>query len=264
MAVDLAVSPHATPWAWRAEDQSVPGPVSPTLRGQDLNDFGTFMPPMRSFHLEGETPLRLPVSVGAQRTTPPPPARSGGAGISTLFPSSGPSSSSAGQSPLQRSPQGLLQPTRYTPPPPVVAPMERLIEQHYEEMDRALEQQQGAAQHAQPGASSSVVPHGQPLALFPHGSMMRLSGEEQAWLDHEFDMADMAMESDAEAASHTGSLWSDESPRHFYGQAEDEAEEGEETFVARLLASHPQLNVEEAKWLYMQERSQRQGGMETG
>lgn len=135
--------------------------------------------------------------------------------------------------------------------------MEQLINQHFNEMDQALHQHQQhhqVIQQQQPRQRHA----GNAMALFPQQGEMRLSGEEQAWLDQEFDSIDMAMESDVEAASHTGSLWSD-----VEGGAEDD--EDEESFVARLLASHPQLDEAEARWLFKQERSQRHGGgMEMG
>ena len=66
----------------------------------------------------------------------------------------------------------------------------------------------------------------------------RPSAEEQAWLDQEM----MAMESDS------GSVWSP-TP----SSAHHDEEESEESYVSRILASHPQLEAAEARWLYAQQ-----------
>ena len=77
-----------SPWAWRDDVGAfarAAGPVSPTIRGQAINDLGSFLAPMQSFRLSGEdesplqSPLRvdnayLSVTIAAQPPVPPPPA----------------------------------------------------------------------------------------------------------------------------------------------------------------------------------------------
>mmetsp|Transcript_51097 Transcript_51097/g.132687 ORF Transcript_51097/g.132687 Transcript_51097/m.132687 type:complete len:233 (+) Transcript_51097:26-724(+) len=97
---------------------------------------------------------------------------------------------------------------------------------------------------------SRVSPHALPR-IYPHHlpgpprnvPLYRLSGEEQAWLDQEFD-AEMEMVDDAcgDEASRTGSL--DERFDDFDG------EETEEEFVRGLLSAHPALDEAEARWLW--------------
>jgi hypothetical protein len=67
-----------------------------------------------------------------------------------------------------------------------------------------------------------------------HQQTIAPSPEEQAWLDHEFDMA---MECGEEASA----------SMHSHSDAEEE-----EVYVKHMLAMHPALDEEEARWLYRQ------------
>jgi hypothetical protein len=252
MAVDLAISPFASPWMYRAEDHSVPGPVSPTIRGQTLEDFGSFLQPLSSFHLEGETPLRLPVACGSAHPSP-----SEGS-INRSRPPTG--------SPLPFLFRADAHGATYTPPPaPPSAPLERLIAEHYCDMDAALQQRYASAVqgHAHTHAAAAAPRR----ALEPEVHWGGPSAEEQAWLDQEMEHEMLATESDAEGArAGSGSRWSDSEEEHaanrqhhphglhgFYPESED-------SFVRRVLASHPALDEAEARWLYKQECSQQHGG----
>lgn len=251
MAVDLAISPFASPWSYRVEDHSVPGPVSPTIRGQTLEDFGSFLQPLSSFHLEGETPIRLPVSRGSAHPSPSESSHS------RSRPPTG--------SPL---PSSLFQSSSYTPPPaPPADPLERLIAEHYCDMDAALQQQYASAQQGR--AHALAAPAAPPRALEPEVvNWGGPSAEEQAWLDQE-----MEHEMSAAEVAVAGARWSDSEDdaaahqRHqlLHSQPHGYHEESEDEFVSRVLASHPALDEAEARWLYKQECSQQHGrGMEMG
>lgn len=219
MAVDLAISPFASPWSYH--DDGVPGPVSPTLRGQTLEDFGSFLPPLRSFHLEGETPIHLPVSCVARSP------------CEVNSSCSQAQSTSIGASLFSTQAQGC----RSTNVTYSAALLEDIAQQPSDPLHAA----------DAPGAAISYHDHLGPDAT--HWG--RPSAEEQAWLDQEM----MAMESDS------GSVWSP-TP----SSAHHDEEESEESYVSRILASHPQLEVAEARWLYAQQDASqhRGGGMETG
>jgi hypothetical protein len=120
------------------------------------------------------------------------------------------------------------------------------VEGAFDEMDVALRAQRDAAHHHHHH-------HSRPTASSVHPShYYRLSGEEQAWLDQEFD-AEMEMAEDhfsGEEASRTGSI---------DDRADEWEEETEEDFVRDLLVAHPALNEAEARWLWQERERARRG-----
>jgi len=102
--------------------------------------------------------------------------------------------------------------------------IEMFVEEAFDEMDEALARQQ---RHTEPQFEA------------------RPSVEEQAWLDAEYDndmiLADM-----------------DEAPLM------DEADVEEEEYVRQMLALHPALDEEEARWLYERERYAREHANDSG
>ena len=104
----------------------------------------------------------------------------------------------------------------------------------FDEMDAALSNQTVPASH---GARDDLMQYVSPTQ------------EEQAWLDSEYDELIMQTEAAPCAAVHD-----------FASAAAAEEEE----YVRRLLALHPALDVDEARWLYQRERSAREGAHDCG
>jgi len=152
MAVEVQTSPHPSPWAWQ-DDASVfargAGPISPTIRGHELDDQGSFLPVMQSFRLSGldESPEPQPSSAEPVATA----NASAGGGPSAVAPAS----ALPGPTPLVRQRSGAEH-------------IEMFVEEAFDEMDAALAQQQAQRQEA---------------AYFD----ARPSAEEQAWLDREYE-----------------------------------------------------------------------------
>ena len=165
MAV-VDTSPLPSPWTWSDQRpffaEAAGGPVSPTIRGQELDASGSFLQPMLSFRLSGEdeSPLQPPPSDAAAMRTPP------GAWTS---PATSQATSAAWQSPL---PFGGPQPLARQPSN--AEQLEIEIDEAYVEMDAHLAQQQ----YQQP-QQHHVPPHMAPTL------------EEQAWLDQEMEMIDV-------------------------------------------------------------------------
>jgi len=204
MAVQVqTTSPLPSPWAWRS-DESAFGygfTMSPTLRGERIDDNQSFLAPLNSYRLEDEA--APPPSTPAVRREP-----SSGADVVEMF-----------------------------------------VQEAFDEMDSVLEQRRSSGEHgstAVAGSSSRRDAHHAPPLL--HHLDARPSAEEQAWLDEQFEMDEDA----SRMADSDDYFWED-----------DDAEE-EGAYVRRLLALHPALDEEEARWLYQRERSQRHEAMAPG
>jgi len=228
MAVEVqGHSPLPSPWAWRDElgvFAQTAGPVSPTIRGQTLDDVGSFLQPMHNFRLSGEdeSPLHQPSSYAASpsnATLVPPPARPQAQAQRLVIP-------------LTRQPSGS-------------ETIEMFVEEAFDEMDEALQRQQHppSAPPPHPHAPPHAPPHMLPVAQLSAASSAfqdlhaRPSQEEQAWLDQEYEMI-MREPSD-----------------------DDGGDSEEDEYVRRLLALHPGVLLEdEARWLYQREHSFRHGG----
>jgi hypothetical protein len=148
--VESRTSPHPSPWAWGDYEGShftrAGGPVSPQIRGQDLDAHASFLRPMESFRLSGEdeSPLHqppsdrvaLPVAWQPQPAPAPPPA--------------------SRSIPLTRQRSGAEQ-------------MAMFVEEAFDEMDEVLARQGHPPPHT--AFAPQVDIYGRP------------SAEEQAWLD---------------------------------------------------------------------------------
>ena len=102
----------------------------------------------------------------------------------------------------------------------------------FDEMDAALSNQTVPASH---GARDDLMQYVSPTQ------------EEQAWLDSEYDELIMQTE-----AAHGAAV-------HDFASAADVL-----LLLRRLLALHPALDVDEARWLYQRERSAREGAHDCG
>ena len=180
---------------------------------------GSFLAPLNSYRIEGEDD-------GFPRVSQPAPSREEPQPIHE-------------HQPIHGEPHPTLERQRSTE-------VTNFVEGAFDEMDVALRAQRDAAHHHHHH-------HSRPTASSVHPShYYRLSGEEQAWLDQEFD-AEMEMAEDhfsGEEASRTGSI---------DDRADEWEEETEEEFVRDLLVAHPALNEAEARWLWQERERARRG-----
>ena len=233
MAVEVQTSPLPSPWAWR-DDAAVfaraAGPVSPEIRGHALNDSGSFLQPRESFLLSGEEE-HMPLAVQSVQQAPAtfllvgePPTPPRSAGGASC------SSHHSASTPVNwgaPSPPAAGGGVPLMRQPSGAEQLEMFVDEAFTEMDEAL----------------AVAPLGnQSLGVRP-------SVEEQEWLDQQYDLI-LECDPSIEGPAYTPEGWSEPNE--------------EEEYVRGLLASHPALDEEEARWLYHRERSQREEGFGGG
>jgi len=177
--------------------------------------YGSFLPPLNSYRIEGEEeafPRHIPTQPPSLPPNPAPLAHE--------------------QPPLERHRS---------------AELTDVVESAFDDMDSALSAR-NARRDRHPWPEPSPAASEPPLRPPRVDHYYRLNGEEQAWLDHEFEM-EYEMEYEMEVASRTGSI---------DDRADNMDEETEDAFVRDLLLQHPQLNEAEARWLW-QERERARG-----
>lgn len=158
---------------------------------------------------------------------------------------------------LQLSPEPLV-PHSFEEAPPLERQRSTevidFVESVFDEMDSVLLSRQAPAhhQHPQPAVPAPVPATFAPAAQQQPMHFYRLSGEEQAWLDQEFD-SEMGIDispGGLDEASRTGSV---------DDRADDMDDETEEEFVHDLLVAHPAVTADEARWLWQERARAAQG-----